>query len=218
LVPVYFRIDVILVSVLRDEASVGLYSAAFVLTAPLGFFADNAANAIFPPLASAFVSSKRSYQAILRTVWRWSLPLLLCLGALMTLLANVILGGVFGSTYLGAAPAFQVLVWASIISYFNSLFFRALEASNRQVYVTLILAAGALMNLLLGFVLITAFGIVGAALAFLVTQAIILLATRSSAGLFVRGLVRRVRGQAAIDGNAAKQAILSEEYDRKSND
>ena len=202
-VPVYFRIDIILVSILKDETSVGLYSAAFVLTAPLGFLADNAANAIFPPLAAAFVSSERSYQALLTTVWRWSLPVLLCLGVVMTLLAKVMLGRVFGATYAEAAPAVQVLVWGSILAYFNTLFFRALEASNRQVYVTLILTAGALANLLLGLVLITAFGIVGAALAFLLTQAVILLATRFG-GVVLNDLVSLVKGQAGVGGNAAK--------------
>jgi len=201
--PVYFRIDVILVSALKDEAAVGLYSAAFTLTAPLAFLADNAANAIFPSLASAFASSRGAYQALLTTVWKSSLPVLLCLGIAMTLLAGPILGRVFGATYTEAAPAAQVLAWGSILSYFNGLFFRALEASNRQVYVTLILTGGALANLLLGLFLIAAFGIEGAAIAFLVTQAIILLATRF-AGVVVSGFVRLVKGQPGIEGNAAK--------------
>ncbi|MBI1884959.1 MAG: flippase [Chloroflexi bacterium] len=202
--PVYFRIDVILVAALRDEAAVGLYSAAVTLAAPLSFIADNAANAIFPPLASAFVSSKRSYHMLLTTVWKWSLPLLVCLGIVMTLLARTVLLRVFGSTYIEAATAFQVLVWASIISYFNGLFFRALEASNRQVYVTVILGVGAVANLLLGLWLISAFGIVGAAIAFLVTQAIILLVTRA-AGTAFNATLRVVRGPRGGDRNVAEE-------------
>ena len=199
MLPVYFRIDIVLVSTLKDEASAGLYAAAFTLTAPIGFVADSAANAIFPPLARAFVSSKRSYDALLTTVWKFSLPILLCLGGSVTLLAKTILGGIFGLSYVEAAPVVQVLVWASILSYFNSLFFRALEASNRQVYVTLILGGGALMNVLLGIVLIVAFGIVGAALAFLVTQVVILLATRLGGGV-AGSLVGLVRGRAGAEG------------------
>lgn len=201
LVPLYLRIDVILVQALEGEAAVGLYSAAFTIVAPLGLLAHNAVNAVFPPLASAYASSQRSYQALLATICRWSLALLVLPGVAMTLLAEPMLGLVFGSTYRGATTPLQILVWGSILTWFNSVFLIGLQASDRQVRATLILATGAALNFLLSLLLIKAFGLVGAAAAFLATQAIILLLIAVVGGEFRRSSPRPVEGQ-AMDGRA----------------
>ena len=56
---------VLMIGVAHLAASlVGLYAAAFTLTAPIGFVADSAANAIFPPLAAAFTSSQRLHATL----------------------------------------------------------------------------------------------------------------------------------------------------------
>ncbi|MFQ5814677.1 MAG: flippase, partial [Anaerolineae bacterium] len=175
LLPIYLRIDTIMVATLKGEAATGVYSAAYTIIAPLGILGPSVARAIFPRLAYTFVSSQRSYQTLLLTSAGASLALLIPFAIGAGLLAKPILTLVFGSGYAEAAVALQILAWAGVLMFVNVLFFSALEASNRQVKVTLFLAGGTVTSFVLSLLLVQLFGYNGAALAVLVTQGVVLL-------------------------------------------
>lgn len=175
LLPLYLRIDTIMVATLKGEAATGLYSAAYTIMAPLAILGPSVARAIFPRLSYTFVSSQRSYQSLLLTTVVASLALLVPFAIGTGLLAGPILGFVFGSQYGGAAVALQILAWAGVLMFVNVLFFGALEASNRQVTVTLFLAGGTVTSFVLSVLLIRPFGFNGAAVAMLITQGATLL-------------------------------------------
>ena len=175
LLPIYLRIDIIMVATLKGEAATGLYSAAYTIAAPLGILGPSVARAIFPRLAHTFVSSRRSYQSLLLTSVVASLALLIPFALGAGLLAEPILTLVFGPQYGEAAVALRILAWAGALMFVNTLFFSALEASNRQVKVTLFLAGGTATSFVLSLLLVPLIGYNGAALAVLVTQGVVLL-------------------------------------------
>ncbi|MFQ6019593.1 MAG: oligosaccharide flippase family protein, partial [Dehalococcoidia bacterium] len=105
LLPIYLRIDTIMVATLKGEAATGFYSAAYTIIAPLAILGPSVARAIFPRLSYTFVHSQRSYQTLLLTTVAACLALLIPFAIVVGLLAGPILTHVFGSRYGEAALA-----------------------------------------------------------------------------------------------------------------
>ena len=57
---VYIRTDTIMLSMMKCDAVVGWYNAAYTLASALSFINTALITAIFPPMSNAFISSKKS--------------------------------------------------------------------------------------------------------------------------------------------------------------
>jgi stage V sporulation protein B len=89
-----------------------------------------------------------------------------------TLLAMPILNLVFGPQYLRGAIVFQILIWVVSLSSINSVYGYGLIGCDRVKKYTLAISIGTIANLILNFLLIPSYGLIGAAIATLLSEGV----------------------------------------------
>ena len=164
-------LNVLLLSKLATDTEVGLYSAAAQLMVPLLLVYQSIAQSIFPVMCRnvepGFQSLKRIAQQVIEVLLVLALPTvagLFFLGdrALSILYKN--------PAFLAAFPALRIMAWILILQVFTSVLGQVLVASHREKVTLRIVVVDTLVNLLVGWPLISRFGLLGAALALLVTR------------------------------------------------
>ncbi len=108
--------------------------------------------------------------------------------------------------YLGAVPSLSLVVWYTSFSYFGSINNVYMVAESKTKWVQVSAFIGAFMNVALNFILIPFWGIVGAALASLLTQFIanfvmllVIPSLRDAAKLLAEGIaLKGFRGTSVI--------------------
>jgi O-antigen/teichoic acid export membrane protein len=161
----WFRIDTIMLSVMRGDMVVGWYNAAHNLILTLLFIPSSITNAVFPHFSQLFGSStkllKESYDKSFKYLFIMGLPI--AVGT--TILARRIILSFYGREYMNSVVILQILVWALAVVFINCLLGGTLLAINREKQVAVILGAGALINFILNYLLISKMSYRGAALA-----------------------------------------------------
>jgi O-antigen/teichoic acid export membrane protein len=167
---VYFKVDIIMLSLMRGDEAVGLYSAPYRLVDGLTIVSTSLLVAMFPLMSRLFKKSKME----LANIYSRSLKVLLVIGLPIavgtTLLASQIILGLFGEEYAPSAFVLQVLIWAELFLFVNNATGNMLKAVNRQKVHMWIIAAGCAFNIGLNLLLIPRFGFLGAAYTTLATE------------------------------------------------
>lgn len=157
------RIDVLIVGLLTDPASVGLYRLARSVADPLAALATPVSHVVFPEMSK--LASGRDVDGIRRLTRRVrELAIMVVLPAcvLTTLLAGWAIPAIFGQSFAPAVPLVRIMVWqllwipyvwvsALLLSLGRARAVAAMSALDAAIYVVLLL------------VLVPAFGVTGAA-------------------------------------------------------
>lgn len=172
-ISVYLNLDKLMIGLMRTQAEVGLYEAAYRLVGMSQVGAVILSQAFFPALASAWGDRAQTaghIDAYARAMFAFGLPVTaggaLLAGPLVVLYA--------GPAYAGAAPALAVLLGSAAVSYLNMVYGQPLPAWDRQRAYAVAVAVGAAANFGLNLVLIPRYGIVGAAWATLIAEGLVL--------------------------------------------
>jgi O-antigen/teichoic acid export membrane protein len=96
---------------------------------------------------------------------------------LLTVSSREIIGLIFGKEYAGAVLPFQILIWAAGIAIVCRLYHNTMTACDRQHSFMKIILASVAVNLVLNVLLIPPFGIMGAAVATVLTEFFLLVLT-----------------------------------------
>jgi O-antigen/teichoic acid export membrane protein len=170
IVAINVNLDVILLSRFTDEAQVGLYGAAAQLITPLVVIYDTIMLSVFPEMCKRFAigleNLKRLSGHVLELLLAIALPAVI---GLLFLAEPVILLLYGDAGFVLASQALRILVWTLILTAFTHVLGRALLASLREKVTLRIVVTSTMIKLLLGLVLISQFGLIGAALAMLLT-------------------------------------------------
>jgi O-antigen/teichoic acid export membrane protein len=154
-------------------AEVGLFGAAHRLVVALHAFVwlyffnllPSLARSTQEPLGRLRMLLQRSIQ-----VCAWAAVFV---GVVGTAFAHPVITLVYGSQYQDAVPAFQVLIWLVPLAMMSGNYRYALIAHGQQRLEFLTAACGACLNILLNFLLIPSYGLLGAATALVASEALI---------------------------------------------
>jgi O-antigen/teichoic acid export membrane protein len=160
---VYLQADSVIIGVVYDKYEVGLYTAAYALTAGLQIIPWQVAVALAPAFARSHVSDPAGF----RETWHRGLRLVLMISlpfALVTcLLAGEVMNLIFGPSFAGGATALAILVWSSPVWATNMVVAGALRGARRDGWLAMTTGLGVVLNLSLNVWAIPTFGIDGAA-------------------------------------------------------
>jgi O-antigen/teichoic acid export membrane protein len=171
LIRAYASVDVILLSLLRGEQSVGWYSVAYKLTFALQFLPLALNNSVFPAFSRAFVESREA----LRAIFQQSFKFLLLLAVPLTVGVFVFVEPILNlrwASYSQTPQALRVLILSLPLIFLNLILGSLLNASNRQRENTIHIAFTLLANIVLDIMLIPSMGHVGAAWASVISSAV----------------------------------------------
>lgn len=178
----YFRLDLLLLSWLKDDEAVGLYGLAYRVIEALMIVPSYLMLALFPEIARGTENRERLSQLITPALGAMA-ALALPVVALTAIFADQIVLIIGSEEFADAAPALRILMLALGISYLNGVYGNALVAVGRQKWLfwLTLLVLGA--NIALNLVLIPPYGVEGAAWAVVLTELLAYLVVRN---LYVR--------------------------------
>jgi O-antigen/teichoic acid export membrane protein len=170
---VYFWVDSLMLSLIQGNAAVGWYNAGYRLVFSLLFVPAVFNAAVFPAMSRFHISSRDSLQLTWKKYLRYMLILGIPLAVGTTLLASRIILLIFGESYLPSVAVLQILIWAMVFIFANAPLFRLLESTNKQIRVTEITGVMVIVNVAINLVLIPRFSYVGASIATLITEFVV---------------------------------------------
>ncbi len=158
------RANYVLLGMLQDERSVGLYSAASRFTEatkslPNAFFA-----AVFPAFAAMGADAENHFRRARRAIFLFAT----CVALALSVLAQPILVLTFGLAFENAQTALVVLAWSLVPSLVNGLILLFLYARGNESFANKALTLSLLFQLAVTIPLIRLFGALGAAFGALV--------------------------------------------------
>lgn len=183
---VYFRVDTVLIGLLRPSAEVGLYGAAYKFIELTQGLAFTVFISMFPSLSAFAARGDTRFTSLAQKSFEAVMAAAVPLSVTMFFAAGPLLDATAGHRYGGAAGALRILAFYPLLGFASGLFWRILIAAHNEG--TLLAAAVSILvvNLVLNLALIPTYGYRVAAITSIGSEAFSLaiaaLATRRKVG------------------------------------
>lgn len=172
----YFKVDTLLLSVIRGTVEVGIYGLAYkVIENLLVLWAFYMATVY--PLLSSLLNNKREKDT--KRLWRQSLKI-----ALFSSGVIIIFGFIFapfviqvlgGEKFSASIRVLRILLFSLPLCYLNNLFYHTFLLKEKIKFPLIAIGTSAIVNLVLNLIFIPRFGYIAATFNFLITQAYLLI-------------------------------------------
>ena len=170
---IYTYIDSVMLSLMQGDAVVGWYNAAYRLILVLLFIPGAFGVAIFPSMSRFYITSPSSLRLAVEKYFKYMLILAVPIGVGTTLLAQRIILLIFGTEYTHSIIALQILIWTIVLTFAGAAFVKLFESTNRQAVIAKVSGICMAANIMLNLLLIPRFSYVGASVATVVTELIL---------------------------------------------
>lgn len=182
---VYFRLDAILLGLIKSERDLGLYSAAYRLMEGIFLVPGAILLALFPRLSSA-ASERQKFSEIFRRSFLALSGLGLAAALVGFFSGPALIGRILGEEYKAAGSILQGLIWVCIFVFPGHLVTQSLVALGRERLSSFLSFLSALFGLVAYLILIPPFGIGGAVAGTLITECFVTL-------LFWRSVIQELK-------------------------
>lgn len=172
LAQVYYNFDAILLGILKTDAIVGQYSAAYRIVTLLMTGAFLLGTTYQPVLARLFAADREGFARHLRRLVAASLLLGITLPVIVAIGAQPMVRLLYGRAFDPAAVPLAILMASMPFAYLGIAYTTALVAAGLQRQMMIATAIGAGTNVLANILLIPPFGMTGAAIATVLSYAI----------------------------------------------
>lgn len=172
IIMIYMRIDQIMIKEMLGEREVGLYSAAVRLSEVWYFIPIIISSSLFPSIVNAKKISEKLYYTRLQRLYTLMVLLAIAIALPMTFLSDWLVTLLYGEAYSKAGQVLMIQIWAGVFVFLGVASSKWFISEELQKYLTINTIAGAIANILLNFLLIPRYGIYGAAIATVISQAL----------------------------------------------
>jgi len=157
--------DVLMLTKLTNYETVAYYSSALKLTMIIAIVLSSVNSVIAPQISEHYFSKqfnllKENIKKGTRLIFLVTFPLIIALALLPTLALSF-----FGENYISAKNALLILLIGQVVNTFCGSVGIYLNMTGKQKSFQLILVSALILNIVLNYVLIPKFGMVGAAIA-----------------------------------------------------
>lgn len=170
MVTLFAQQDKIMIKLLLGNIETGYYSAAVTCATMSGFVFIAIIDSVRPLIYNERLLSVENYESIITSLYSIIIYLCVAQGIVFTISARFFVKILYGSAFLPAAVVLQIIIWYSSFSYIGGIRDIWLLGENKQKYLIWINMFGAMLNAIANYLLIKSIGIVGAAVASLLTQ------------------------------------------------
>ncbi len=179
------KIDIIVVGLMMDDKSVGIYSAASRISSAWFFIPMIIAQSIGPKIIEMKNQVNPQYMPVIQKLLDLMVLISLPGAILIVLVADEAIPLLFGSDYADAAKVLIIHIWSGIFVFLSVAAGRYMIAEEIQHLIMGRTILGLVINIVLNFVLIPLYGLTGAAIASLAGFAV--------GGVFANIITRRTR-------------------------
>ena len=169
----YSQMDRIMIGSMMSDYDVGLYTTATAICG-MWLFVPNAIINSFRPkiLELKKEGNEEHYERRLEQLYSFIIWLCIFVSIAVCVLGNLVIRILYGEAYIGAASALRIAIWYETFAMIGTARGIWILCENKNKYVKYYLGIGAVVNLVLNYVMIPIWGINGAAIATLITQII----------------------------------------------
>jgi O-antigen/teichoic acid export membrane protein len=177
--------DILLLGLWVGSEATGLYGSSFRIVWMLILITVAYYTALRPTLAQAYVQGFHTIEDLLNRVMRISAAIAVGAAVGGILIAEPLVQFLYGKAYLAAVPALQILLALFGIHMISRTYRVLLISFNRQANDLRIMSLAAVLNIILNVLVIKQWGMVGAALANVACECLILVLDYFSTQKFV---------------------------------
>ena len=167
---IYFYIDSVMLSVMKGDVQVAIYSVSYNLALAILFIPAVYTNAIYPVMSRYYKTSKENLIYLYEKSFKYLYIIGLPISAGLYILADRIIIFFYGTEYKGSIIALQIISWFLFIKFLNYLMAYALSSVDQQKSRMIGQGLTAIFNVALNLILIPKMGYVGAAISTFFTE------------------------------------------------
>lgn len=165
----YMRIDQVMIKEMLGEEQAGYYAASVLISSGFYFIPVLISGSVFPAILKYKKAGDNIYQIKLQNLFDLNVWLAIFVASPIYIFSESIISLLFGEPFVAAAPILGIHIWSCVFVFIGVVSGKWLVAENLQIFTFYRALTGAILNIVLNIVLIPYWGIVGAALATLVT-------------------------------------------------
>lgn len=171
-VSIYAKIDQVLIKKMLDSESVGFYAAAVRLSEAWYFIPIAISNAIFPAIVNAKNISKELYYSRLQKLYDILAWIAILISVPISFLSPYIIEILYGERFSQSAPILTIYIWAGVAVFLGVASSQFLVTENLTKISFYRTAIGMISNVFLNIILIPVYGIIGSAVATLISYSL----------------------------------------------
>lgn len=168
-ISIYMKVDQIMIKEMLSAEAVGQYAAAVRISEAWYFIPMVIASSLFPAIINAKKQSEALYYARLQKLYDLMVWMAIAIALPMTFLSDWVVSLLYGEQYNQAGAVLMIHIWAGVFVFLGVASSRWLLVENLQIFSTINTAVGAIVNIVLNYILIESIGIQGAAWATLIS-------------------------------------------------
>ena len=161
-ISIYMKIDQVMIKEMLGAEQVGHYAAAVRLSEAWYFIPVAITSSLFPAIINAKKQSKELYYQRLQKLYDLMVWLAVAIALPTTFLAPWVIRVLYGEAFSPASGVLSIHVWAGVFVFFGSAWGKWMLLENRIKMVSFFHINAMVVNLVLNYVLIPRFGILGA--------------------------------------------------------
>ena len=172
-VMVYMKIDQVMIKNMMSEEAVGYYAAAVRLCEAWYFIPVTLCNAIFPAIVNAKNVSEEFYNNRMQKLYDILTWMAIGIAVPVTIFSGQIIQLLFGNEFSPAAPVLTIYIWAGVAVFLGVASSQYLINENLTKISFIRNFVGMGLNVVLNLILIPLYGVIGSAIATLISYTII---------------------------------------------
>ncbi len=169
----YFKLDTILLSILKTSADVGIYNAAYKVVENIAFFPAMIIGLVLPLMSRYIFDNREKFAKVANKTFKVFLILSVPLIVGTFFLARSVIGIIGGAEFEESVQVLQILAFAMAFIFFGNFFMHVIIAGNQQKKLIVILLFCAVFNIGLNILLIPSYSYVGAAVTSSLTELLV---------------------------------------------
>jgi O-antigen/teichoic acid export membrane protein len=173
---IYFKIDTILLSILKTNTEVGIYNAAYKVIENISFFPAMIIGLVFPILSRNIFSNKDEFERIANETMKVFLILVVPMIIGTLFLAPGIIHIIGGSAFLESINTLRILIFALAFIFFGGFFNNILIAANQQKRMLYAFAGCAIFNVSANLIFIPIYSYTASAIISSLTEMLVMIA------------------------------------------
>lgn len=164
------RFDTVFMSFVLTDAAVGWYNVPYNMILTMLLMAQSLAMAMYPTMVKEYDSGRGSIQDTVQRALRYLLLLSFPIAVGGTLLADQIILLLYGPQFENSISVMRILVWVLPCLFLAEILGRTSSTLHLENKAAKISVINAVISVILNLILITTFGVIGAAVALLITR------------------------------------------------
>lgn len=170
---IYVRMDMIMLSMMKGDEVVGWYAASYRLIDGLSIIPGVFMSVMFPIFSRCYVDSKNLLELAFKRSLKFIILIAFPIGIGTTILSNEIIMLIYGNAYVPSGIVLKILIWAGVLSFINWIPATLLISTNRQKDLMIFTCIGAILNLVLNYLLIPSWSYSGAGISTVITELVV---------------------------------------------